>query len=79
MKSAKIIFEDNGIGIEEEYLDKIFKMFYRATEESEGSGIGLYIVQQAIEKLHGTVDVTSRKGAGTKFVLTIPNMLISKQ
>lgn len=79
MKSAKIIFEDNGIGIEDEYLDKIFKMFYRATEESEGSGIGLYIVQQAIEKLHGTVDVTSRKGAGTKFVLTIPNMLISKQ
>jgi PAS domain S-box-containing protein len=78
-KSAKVIFEDNGIGIEGEYLDKIFKMFYRATEESEGSGIGLYIVQQAVEKLHGSVDVTSRKGVGTKFILTIPNMIVSKQ
>jgi PAS domain S-box-containing protein len=78
-KSAKIIFEDNGIGIDDAYVDKIFKMFYRATEESEGSGIGLYIVQQAIEKLYGTIDVTSRKGVGTKFFITIPNMIANKQ
>jgi len=68
-----IIVEDNGIGIKKAYQDKIFQMFYRANERVEGSGIGLYIVQQSIHKLGGEVLVESKLNSGTKFTLTIPN------
>jgi PAS domain S-box-containing protein len=70
---ADISFADNGIGIEEENLDRIFEMFYRATERSDGSGIGLYIVKNAVEKLGGQISVTSRPGEGTRFHLILPN------
>jgi signal transduction histidine kinase len=78
-KSLKIVFEDNGIGIEQPYISEIFNMFYRATEESEGSGIGLYIVKQAVEKLEGSVSVGSIRHKGTKFVITLPNLISKKQ
>jgi signal transduction histidine kinase len=78
-KSATLIFEDNGIGIEEEYLEKIFKMFFRATEESEGSGIGLYIVHQALEKIHGKVSVKSKPNIGSTFTVKIPNLITQKK
>lgn len=78
-KSATIIFKDNGIGIEEEYLEKIFKMFFRATEESEGSGIGLYIVHQALEKIHGKVSVKSMPNIGSTFTVKIPNLITQKK
>ena len=68
-----IIVEDNGIGIKKAYLDKIFRMFYRANDRVEGSGIGLYIVQQSVNKLGGEVHVESKLNSGTKFTLTIPN------
>lgn len=71
---AVIECEDNGIGIEEKYVDKIFDMFYRATEQMTGSGLGLYIVKEAIEKLHGDISVNSTFGVGTKFTIKIPNM-----
>lgn len=77
-KDAQFTFEDNGIGIEEEFLQDIFKMFYRATEESEGSGIGLYIVQQALEKINGQIAVKSTLGKGTTFNITIPNLIGEK-
>jgi hypothetical protein len=72
-EKAVIIFEDNGIGINENYLDKIFNMFYRATEKSDGSGLGLYIVKEVVEKLHGTIEVTSRINEGTRFIIQLPN------
>jgi PAS domain S-box-containing protein len=72
-QKADIIFADNGIGIEEENLNKIFEMFYRATEQSDGSGIGLYIVKNAVEKLGGTISVESTFGYGTTFKLSLPN------
>lgn len=70
-----VVVEDNGIGIKKGYQDKIFQMFYRANEHVEGSGIGLYIVQQSINKLGGEVHVESKLNSGTKFTLTIPNNL----
>ncbi|MTI23283.1 PAS domain S-box protein [Fulvivirga sp. RKSG066] len=70
---ATIILEDNGIGIEKDTLPKVFEMFFRATEYSEGSGIGLYIVKNAVEKLGGKVTVKSQPSVGTTFKLTIPN------
>ncbi|MEQ8927286.1 MAG: PAS domain-containing sensor histidine kinase [Fulvivirga sp.] len=71
-KSVKIIFEDNGIGISNEYLNKVFDMFYRATEQSDGSGLGMYIVKQSIERLDGKIDIESEFGAGTKITITLP-------
>jgi PAS domain S-box-containing protein len=74
-KEAIIIVEDNGIGIEAHHLDKIFDMFYRATEDKAGSGLGLYIVKETAEKLKGKIEVTSKYGKGTFFKITIPNMI----
>ncbi len=70
---TSIVFTDNGIGIEKASLDKIFEMFYRASDQSEGSGLGLYIVRNAIEKLGGTVKVESELGKGTTFKIILPN------
>jgi signal transduction histidine kinase len=73
-KRAIIRFSDNGIGIQEEYVDKIFKMFFRANADSKGSGLGLYIVKGAIDKLHGNINVSSILGKGTVFTIEIPNL-----
>lgn len=70
---AVITFSDNGIGIAEEYKDKVFKMFFRANADSKGSGLGLYIVKSAVEKLNGTVTIESTLGEGTTFTIEIPN------
>jgi len=64
---------DNGVGIQQEHLNKIFDMFYRATTISNGSGLGLYIVKEATHKLGGSIDVESEPGVGTTFTLKIPN------
>lgn len=70
---ARIEFRDNGIGIKEEHVDKIFNMFYRATDRSQGSGLGMYIVKQAVEKLGGTIRLKSEYGTGTTIKITLPN------
>jgi PAS domain S-box-containing protein len=70
----KIVFEDNGIGIAKKYLNKVFDMFYRATEMSEGSGLGMYIVKQALDKLNGTIRIESKLRVGTKIHIEIPEM-----
>jgi PAS domain S-box-containing protein len=76
---AMIRFEDNGIGIEKKNLDRIFEMFYRATEQSDGSGIGLYIVKNAVEKLQGKLLVNSVAGQGTTFTIQLPSLEKSSQ
>ena len=67
---------DNGIGIRKEYLDKIFKMYFRATETSKGSGLGLFIVSEVLDKIGGNISVQSEYGVQTEFHLVIPNKLI---
>jgi signal transduction histidine kinase len=77
--ALEMTFRDNGIGISEEFKPKIFDMFFRATERSEGAGLGLYIVKETIEKLMGTIEVESKLGEGTSFKLRVPNMkLVSR-
>ncbi len=71
---VEICVSDNGIGISQATIPKIFDMFYRATEFSEGSGIGLYIVKNAVDKLGGRIDVSSKEGDGTTFKIVLPNM-----
>ncbi len=71
---ANITLTDNGIGIKEEYLDKVFGMFVRSTEKSDGSGLGLYIVKQSLERLKGNIEIQSKYGEGTILKIQIPNL-----
>jgi signal transduction histidine kinase len=71
-----LTFSDNGIGIAEELAPKVFNMFFRATVKSEGSGLGLYIVKEAVERLHGKITLTSEAGKGSRFEIVLKNNLI---
>lgn len=68
-----IVIADNGQGIEEDLLPKIFNMFFRGTNQSKGSGLGLYIVKETVEKLGGKITVFSKVGTGTSFKLALPS------
>ncbi|MBX7126346.1 MAG: HAMP domain-containing histidine kinase [Cyclobacteriaceae bacterium] len=72
-EEAVVEVDDNGMGIEPGALQDIFKLFYRATERSAGAGLGLYVVQQTLEKINGTAAVESEPGLGTTFTIRIPN------
>ena len=72
-QKAVIKVTDNGLGIAEQHLQNIFKMFYRANENSQGSGLGLYIVKETVEKIRGTIEVHSKIREGTEFEITIPS------
>jgi two-component system, sensor histidine kinase and response regulator len=65
---------DNGIGIKQDSLAHIFDMFYRATFINAGSGIGLYVTKESVEKLGGKIDVQSIEGQGTTFTIALPNL-----
>lgn len=65
----KIVVEDNGIGIDKIAVDKIFNMYYRATQKVKGTGLGLYLVKRGVEKLNGKIEVESELGKGTTFTL----------
>jgi signal transduction histidine kinase len=71
-KNLRIIISDNGIGILPEYKEKVFEMFYRATENSTGSGLGLYIVATTLEKLKGKIELKSQYGEGCDFIIHLP-------
>jgi signal transduction histidine kinase len=72
-REIRITFSDNGMGIRGEYLSKIFSMFFRATERSEGAGLGLYIVKESVNKLGGDISLESTYNEGTIFNIRIPN------
>jgi signal transduction histidine kinase/ligand-binding sensor domain-containing protein len=76
-EKAKISISDNGIGIDKQHLENIFKMFYRADESSKGSGLGLYIVKETIDKLGGEVHVESQLNFGTTFSIIIPQLKVA--
>jgi signal transduction histidine kinase len=70
--TLKLKVSDNGTGIQSEHLGRIFEMFYRGTVLSSGSGLGLYIVKQAVEKMEGTITVQSVPGEGSSFLVVLP-------
>jgi signal transduction histidine kinase len=70
--SIQITIKDNGIGIDAEHVHTIFDMFVRANTSSKGTGLGLYIAKNAIDKLRGTIHVESKKGKGTTFKISLP-------
>ncbi|MBK6265866.1 PAS domain-containing protein [Marivirga sp. S37H4] len=63
---------DNGQGIPLQAQDKIFDMFYRASDNSKGSGLGLYIVKEMIERIGGEIYLKSEPGEGTTFSIKLP-------
>lgn len=67
-----IVVQDNGRGIDGHHLEHIFDMFYRASEQAQGSGLGLYILKESVLKLGGTVEARSRLDEGTTFIITLP-------
>ncbi len=71
-ESFSLHIEDNGQGIELEYHSKIFDMFFRANETSQGSGLGLYIVKETIAKLSGTIQLQSVPSMGSTFIIKLP-------
>ncbi|MBS1489650.1 MAG: PAS domain-containing sensor histidine kinase [Bacteroidetes bacterium] len=64
--------EDNGIGIRPEHHSKIFNMFYRASDKSEGSGLGLYIVKETLSRIKGEISFESKYGEGSVFIVCLP-------
>jgi two-component system, sensor histidine kinase len=70
--NIEIAVEDNGYGIPPEFKDKIFDMFFRASHDKSGSGLGLFIAREAAKKMHGDLRVESVQGEWSRFILTIP-------
>jgi len=71
--SFTLHIEDNGQGISPELHTKIFDMFFRGNESSQGSGLGLYIVKETLTKLSGTIQLTSVPRKGSTFSIVVPN------
>ncbi len=70
--SAVIKISDNGSGIPADKLGQIFNPFFTTKEPGKGTGLGLFIVKQVIERNKGTIAVESQEGVGTTFTLTFP-------
>lgn len=75
----KIEISDNGMGIEANALDRIFDMYFRGSQYSKGSGLGLYIAQKSIKKLGGRIEVESELLKGSVFSIFLPGHLILMQ
>ncbi|USN87609.1 MAG: PAS domain S-box protein [Candidatus Nomurabacteria bacterium] len=75
-KTIVIVVTDNGIGIPSNEIDNLFSKFYRASnaqaQNTEGTGLGLYIVKLSVEKLGGKIEVASDTEVGTTFTVTLP-------
>jgi signal transduction histidine kinase len=71
---VRIEIQDNGLGIAETHLPKVFNMFYRGTSASIGTGLGLYICNEIVMKLNGKISVESKVNEGTKMTILLPQI-----
>lgn len=71
---ARIVIQDNGIGFEESYAEKIFEIFQRlhSSKTFEGTGIGLAICKKIVDNHHGVISATSKRNEGASFVIFLP-------
>jgi signal transduction histidine kinase len=69
---ARLWVEDKGIGIPAPAQERVFQMFQRATNEYEGTGIGLAVVRKVVHRMGGTVGVESEEGKGSRFWVELP-------
>jgi len=72
---SEIEIQDQGAGIPDEHLAKIFEPFFSTKEPGEGTGLGLYVTRNIIEKLEGMIDVKSSLGKGTAFRIVLPKYI----
>jgi signal transduction histidine kinase len=74
MERCQILIEDNGIGFDEKYLDRIFNAFQRlhGRSEYEGTGMGLAICRKIVERHDGSITAHSLPGRGSTFIITLP-------
>jgi signal transduction histidine kinase len=72
VNGLQLVVKDNGQGVPKEHLSRVFNMFYRASDQSQGAGLGLYIVKQAVDKLGGVVFLDSEEKVGATFSITLP-------
>jgi signal transduction histidine kinase len=70
-----IEIQDNGLGIEAEYMDRVFEMYFRANDHSKGNGLGLYIVKKTVQKLRGRIELESQVGVGTTVRIFLPHKI----
>ncbi|MCF6406019.1 ATP-binding protein [Chitinophaga filiformis] len=73
-KQIQLTFEDNGVGFDEKYLDKMFSLFQRlhSREKYAGTGIGLAMCKKIADLHNGSITASSIPGRGAKFILTLP-------
>lgn len=71
-----IKISDNGQGIAEDKQSRVFDMFVRFNQDTQGTGLGLYIVKKSVKRLKGTIDFSSKVGVGTIFTIKLPNLVI---
>lgn len=71
---CKLTIQDNGIGFDEKYLDKIFAVFQRlhGRQEYEGTGIGLAVCRRIVDRHKGTITAASKPGEGATFIIKLP-------
>ena len=79
MCNIEMVVEDTGVGISEEFLPRVFDAFEREqsalTRGIDGTGLGLSIVKKLVDMMHGTVNITSRVGEGTRVVVVTPHRI----
>jgi signal transduction histidine kinase len=73
---VRILFRDNGLGIEKEAHERIFGIFQRVSKAYEGTGIGLSIVKKGIERMNGKVGLKSEPGDGSTFWLDLHKVTV---
>ena len=71
---TSLFVEDTGKGISKEGVRHIFERFYKVDNFTQGAGLGLSICQTIVERLHGTISVTSEEGKGTRFTVRLPDI-----
>ena len=71
---CEISVQDNGIGFDEKYMDRIFAVFQRlhGRNEYEGTGVGLAVCRRITDRHHGTIIAHSKPGEGSTFIVTLP-------
>lgn len=73
--SCSFQISDNGIGMAYEIQNKIYELFFRGSDQSTGSGVGLHIVQEVLKKMGGSISVNSVSKQGSNFFVWLPNLV----